>query len=448
MSSHGRPIVTSPPLKHALTGLAGASVETYDFTIYATAAALVFPSEFFPAAMPTLLAQVASFSAFGVGFLTRPFGAALFGHLGDRIGRRRAFAIGLYVMGAVTLAIAMLPNYRTWGAFAPMTLVALRLIQGVAAGGQWGGSTLIATENAPASQRGFYGSIAQAAPCVAVILANLIFLAVSAVVSPVEFMVWGWRIPFALGIGAIGLGLYVRFRLRETDEFARLQQSVSDKSGSHGGPRSPVIQALARYPTTILKAGGTFIASNLAFYILITYVLAWGTSRAGLQMSRTGMLIAVVAAAPASATMFLAGSWSDRFGRRPVMIAGLLALTVWSFVLFPLIETRSWLLITVGIAVANAITYSIYGPMAAFFTELFDTRMRYSAVSLAYQIGILAGGASAPIIATALYAHFRSNVAAGAYMATACVISLTCLMALKQPEQAIYAQVAPEAHMP
>ncbi len=442
-----RPAEASP-LKHALIGLVGGSVENYDFTVYATAAALVFPTEFFPAAMPPLLAQVASFSAFGVGFLTRPFGAALFGHLGDRIGRRRAFAIGLYLMGAATLAIAMLPNYRIWGAFAPLTLVALRLIQGVAAGGQWGGSTLIATENAPAAQRGLYGSIAQAAPCVAVILANLIFLAVSAAVSPVEFMVWGWRIPFVLGIAAIGLGLYARFRLPETDEFSRLQRSVRDTSGADGSVHSPVIQALTSCPTTILKAGGTFIASNLAFYVLITYVLAWGTSRVGLQLSRTGMLTTMLLAAPASATMLLAGSWSDRFGRRPVMVVGLLALTVWSFVLFPLIETRSWLYITVAIAVANAIMYAIYGPMAAFFTELFDTRVRYSALSLAYQIGLLAGGASAPIIATALYARFRNSVAVAAYMGAACLLSLICLMALKQPEHTIYAQAASEARMP
>jgi MFS family permease len=434
--------VEASPLKQALMGLAGGSVENYDFTVYATAAALVFPSQFFPTSMPPLLAQIASFSAFGVGFLTRPLGAALFGHLGDRIGRRRAFAVGLYLMGTATLAIAILPNYRTWGVFAPLILVALRLIQGVAAGGQWGGSTLIATENAPARQRGFYGSIAQAAPCLAVILANLMFLAVGAAVSPVEFLAWGWRIPFALGIGAIGIGLYVRFRLPETSEFSRLQQSVKETIGATDGERSPVVQALVLCPTTILKAGGTFIASNLTFYILITYVLAWGTSGAGLQLGRTAMLSAVLLATPASATMFWAGSLSDRFGRRPVMIVGLLALTIWSFVLFPLMETKSLPYITVAIAVANAFTYVIYGPMAALFTELFDTRVRYSAVSLAYQIGILAGGASAPIIATALYAHFRSSVAVAVYMSIACVLSLVCLMALKAPEPAVRAQVA------
>ncbi len=404
-------------LKPALTGLAAASIEWYDFFIYATAAALVFPNVFFAAQLPPFVALVASYSTFAVGFVARPVGALLFGHLGDKLGRKTALAAALVLMGTATTLVGLLPSYATAGALAPLCLVALRLLQGLAVGGQWGGAILLATENAPKSRRGLYGSIAQAGVPVGVVLANLAFLAVNGATSAESFMSYGWRIPFLLSVLLIGLGLYIHFRVDDTPAFRQLRQSRT----------SPLIEALRRHPRLILLAAGAYISTNLSFYIFITYVVSYGTSSAGLHLPRGTLLSAVlIANAVSMPVLFLAGRLSDRCGRRLIFMTGVSLAALWAFAFFPLVETRSWPWITLAILVGLSLNSVCYGPMAAMFTELFSTGIRCSGISLSYQLGAIVGGGLAPIIATALFARYHSNLWVSFYMAGACGISLLC----------------------
>ena len=430
-------------LKLALTGLAGASIEWYDFLLYATAAALVFPTVFFPATLSPFVALIASFSTFAVGFIARPVGAVLFGHMGDRVGRKAAFAVALTMMGAATTLIGLLPSYPTAGMFSPLALVLLRFTQGLAVGGQWGGATLLATESAPNSRRGLYGSIAQAGVFVGVILANLALLAANGAMSPEAFMAYGWRIPFLLSVALIGLGIFVHFRVEDTAAFRQLQQSkplpANPPAGSSfpdapvrttnpmRGHPSPVLEALRLYPKPILVAAGAYVSNNLGFYVVITYVVAYGTSAAGLHLARSTMLAAVlIAQIAAIPVLLLAGTLSDRYGRRRIFMTGVALTGVWAFILFPLIETRSFLWITMAISVGECWGCMTYGPLAAMFAELFSTRVRYSACSLAYQIAAIVGGGLAPIIATGLYAKYNSNISISVYIASACALSLVC----------------------
>jgi MFS family permease len=423
-------------LKHALTGLAGASIEWYDFLLFATAAALVFPTVFFPATLSPFVALIASFSTFAVGFISRPVGAVLFGHMGDRMGRKTAFAAALILMGTATTLIGFIPPYRTAGAVAPLALTLLRLAQGLAVGGQWGGAILLATESVSKSRRGLYGSIAQAGLSVGIVLANLALLLANGAVSPAAFMAYGWRIPFLLSIVLVGLGLFIHFKVEDTVAFRRARQASGPDATPVRLSAPPLLLAFRLYPRSILLAAGANVGGMLAFYILITYVIAYGASAAGLQLPRSTMLAALLIAQAAflPCTIF-AGTLSDRVGRRKMFMTGLALLGFWGFVLFPMIETRSLPWITAAISVGLCFVALSYGPMAAMVAELFDTRVRYCAVSLTYQLSAIIGGGLAPIIATGLYARYHSNTAISIYMGGACVFSLICVSGLKMTHE-------------
>lgn len=416
------------PLKYALIGLAGTCIEWYDFLLYGTAAALVFPTVFFPATLSPFIALMASFSTLAVGFFARPAGAVLCGHIGDSVGRKAAFALSLVAMGAATTLIGVLPSYRTAGMWSPLALVLLRLIQGLALGGQWGGATLLATEAAPKSKRGLYGSIAQAGVPVGVLLANAAFLIADHAVSPASFNAYGWRIPFLFSIVLVGLGLFVHFRLEDTAAFRE-----APRLGRPQGFRSPVFEALRLQFRAIFLAAGAYIWALLSFYILITYVVAYGTSAAGLQLPRAKLLSAVLLGQAMSfVPLFMAGMLSDRYGRRGIFMTGPALMCVWAFAIFPLIETRSLLGITLAIGVGLCIVCVSYGPLAAMFAELFPTQVRYSAVSLAYQISSIIGGGFGPIIASAIHERYRSNFAISLFIAAACAVSLVCASRLRE----------------
>jgi MFS family permease len=449
--NHGRGRETAA-LTHALTGLAGASIEWYDFLLYATAAALVFPTLFFSATLSPFVALIASFSTFAVGFVARPVGAVLFGHIGDRVGRKAAFAAALIMMGTATTLIGFLPSFRTAGALAPLALTLLRLMQGLAVGGQWGGAILLATESVSKSKRGLYGSIAQAGLPVGVVLANLAVLIANGAMSPAAFMAYGWRIPFLFSIVLVGLGLFIHFRVADTIAFRKLRTTNPlpiDTSGVSSTPdvtadattpmrraASPLRQCFRSYPRLILLAAGANVGAMLAFYILITYVIAYGTSAAGLQLPRSTMLTALLMAqAVFLPGIIFAGMLSDRFGRRRMFMTGVALGGAWGFILFPMVDTHSLLWITAAISIGLFFVALSYGPMAAMFAELFDTSVRYCAVSLAYQISAIVGGALAPIIATGLYARYHSNIAISVYMAGASALSLVCAGMLRKTRE-------------
>ncbi len=389
----------------AMTSLAGTSIEWYDFFLYGTAAAVIFPKAFFPQDLPPMVLLIISFSTFAVGFIARPLGGVVFGHFGDQVGRKRTLVIALMIMGVATTLIGLLPTYQSIGIAAPLGLVFLRFIQGLAIGGQWGGAMLLVTESAPDHQRGWYGAYAQAGAAVGVILANLAFLSVSASMSDAAFMDWGWRLPFIASVVLIGISLYVQLRMEDTEAFKALQAAQQASTGSRAEvPRSPVLEAIRRYPRRIMLAAGAFLSVQVTFYILIAFVIAYGLNSPSVDLTRDEMLMSVLIAAGVMVpAVFYFSGLSDRLGRKQVYRWGAILTGAWGFALFPLIDTGSPALITLAVTMGMVFLSMQYGPQAAYFTELFSTEVRYSGASLGYQIGAILGGALAPTIAVLLW---------------------------------------------
>ena len=418
--------------KVALTSLAGTSIEWYDFFLYGTAAAVVFPKAFFPQDLPAMVLLIISFSTFAVGFIARPVGGLIFGHFGDRIGRKHTLVVALMMMGTATTLIGLLPTYATIGVAAPLLLVLLRFIQGLAIGGQWGGAMLLVTESAPADKRGWYGAYAQAGAPVGVILANLAFIGVSMYMSDEAFMAWGWRLPFIASIALIMVSLYVQLRLEDTEAFKALQATRASGDQAVQITRSPVIEALRRYPRRIGLAAGAFLSVQVTFYILIAFAVAYGLNSPTVDLTRDQMLTAVlIASAVMVPTQFYFSGLSDRVGRKKIYRAGALLTGLWGFALFPMIDTGSLLLITMGITLGLVFVGMQYGPQAAYFTELFSTEVRYSGASLGYQIGAILGGALAPTIAVLLWNEL-GIMFVSVYILIAALLTLGSLWALEE----------------
>jgi MFS family permease len=448
--------VAAPPAKInvakvALTSLAASSIEWYDFFIYGTAAALVFPKLFFAASLPPAVAQIAAFSTFAVGFIARPVGGIIFGHFGDLVGRKKALVTALLMMGCATTAVGLLPSYAQVGVIAPLLLILLRFIQGLAVGGQWGGAVLLAIENAPPKQRGLFGSFAQMGVPAGVVLANFIFLVLGKTVAPDAFAVWGWRIPFLLSILLVLLGLYVQLKLEDTAEFQALQAleakqqaeaakalaaekgiSLDNAKGQlRAAKGSPILKVLAQHPKEILLAAGSVVAANGTFYIMITYAVAYST--ATLHVARPTILGAVMLGSLLSAPFLpLTAQLSDRIGRRAVFMTGAVMMGLWSLVFFKFLGAATFPMMLLAILGGSICNNFMYGCQAAMMTELFSTEFRYSGASLGYQIGAICGGGFAPIIATALFAQYKTPLAVGLYMATLCAISLISVFLLAE----------------
>ena len=416
----------------AMTSLAGTSIEWYDFFLYATAAAVIFPQAFFPQEDPTT-ALLISFSSLAVGFLARPLGGIVFGHFGDRIGRKRTLVVALMMMGVTTTLIGFLPTYASIGIAAPLLLVALRFVQGLAIGGQWGGAMLLVTESAPAERRGWYGAYAQAGAPIGVVLANLAFIGVSTSMSDEAFMEWGWRLPFIASIVLIGISMYIQLKIEDTDAFKSLSeaQKAADKPAAVV-ERSPVIEAIRKYPKRIMLAAGAFLSVQVTFYILIAFVISYGMQSPSLMLSKNLMLTAVlIAAAIMVPTQFYFSGLSDRLGRKQVYRWGAILTGLWGFALFPLIDTGDTMLICLAIIMGLVFLGMQYGPQAAYFTELFTTEVRYSGASLGYQIGAIIGGALAPTIAVLLWDSFGIFYVS-VYIAIAAVLTLLSLSQLEE----------------
>ena len=422
--------------KVALTALAGTSIEWYDFFLYATAAALVFPSVFFPESDPTM-GLILSFGTFAFGFVARPIGGILFGHFGDRIGRKKTLVTALMLMGVASTLIGLMPTYATIGIAAPILLTILRFVQGLAIGGQWGGAMLLVTESAPSDQRGYYGAYAQAGAPVGVILANLAFILISSLVSEDFFQAWGWRIPFISSVILIGISMYVQLHVEDTGAFKelealRVKKLAADDSGKTPARRSPVLEAITKYPKRITLAAGAFLSVQVNFYILISFILAYGSDPTGGGMSRDTVLIAVlIASALMVVVQFWASAYSDRHGRKGIFILGAALTGISAFALFPLVSTGSFWLSVLGISAGLCFVGMMYGPQAAFFTELFSTEVRYSGASLGYQLGAIVGGAFAPVIATFLWAEY-SVFWVAAYMAFASILTIISVAFLSE----------------
>ena len=426
--------VSSNMRKVALTALAGTSIEWYDFFLYGAAAALIFPTAFF-GEVPATTALILSLLTFAAGFIARPIGGIIFGHFGDKIGRKKTLISALMLMGVSSTLIGLLPTYAMIGALAPILLTILRFAQGLAIGGQWGGAMLLVTESAPSNQRGYYGAFAQAGAPIGVILANLALIITSALVSDEFFNTWGWRIPFLASAVLILVSMYIQLNLEDTKAFKELavhrnEQANDEKTAIQ---KSPIVEAVRKYPKRIMLAAGAFINIQVTFYILIAFLLAYGVQSAG--MARDDMLTSVLIASAVMVPMqFLFSSYSDRNGRRGIFMLGAVLSGLWAFAIFPLVDTGSFWLITLAVSGGMVFLAMMYGPQAAFFTELFSTEVRYSGATLGYQFGAIIGGAFAPTIAVKLWTEF-DIFWVSVYMSFSALLTLLSVMALTETFQ-------------
>ncbi len=416
--------------KVALTALAGTSIEWYDFFLYGAAAALIFPTAFFGEATPST-ALILSLLTFAAGFIARPIGGIIFGHYGDRIGRKKTLVIALILMGVSSTLIGLLPTYAMIGVTAPILLTSLRFVQGLAIGGQWGGAMLLVTESAPSDKRGYYGAFAQAGAPIGVILANLAFIITSSLVSEESFYSWGWRIPFLASAILIGISMYIQLNLEDTKAFQELQQKrqINDIKENQI-KQSPILEAIRKYPNRIALAAGAFLSIQVTFYILIAFLLAYGVSSA--EISRDAMLAAVlIASAIMVPSQFMFSSISDSYGRKGIFMAGAILTGLWAYAIFPLVDTGNFYLIVLAITFGLIFVGMMYGPQAAFFTELFTTEVRYSGATLGYQFGAILGGAFAPTIAAFLWNNF-GIFWVSVYISFASLLTLLSVMALTE----------------
>ena len=386
----------------ALASLIGTTIEWYDFFLYGTAAALVFNRLYFPTFDP-LAGTLAAFGTYTVGFIARPIGGIVIGHYGDRIGRKSMLILTLTIMGVATFGIGLLPTYASIGPWAAVALVVLRLAQGFGVGGEWGGAVLMAVEHAPPGKRGFYGSWPQIGVPAGLLLSTAVF-AQFARLPEEQFLSWGWRVPFLVSIVLVGVGLVIRVRILETPAFERIREMRTEA-------RRPIVEVLRTHPKEVLLAMGARFAENGAFYIYTVFVLVYGTQKVGIarQTMLNGILIA---AGCALAAIPLCGALSDRLGRRPVYLFGACATALFAYPLFWLLDTGSTPLVWLALVVALVFGHSpMYGPQAAFLSELFGTRVRYSGASLGSQLSSVIAGGLSPFIATALLPYGRGALA-------------------------------------
>ncbi len=400
VSIHADPGVT-PMRRVAAACLVGSAIEFYDFLIYGIAAALVFPTVFFPGLSPAL-ATVASMGTFATAFLSRPLGAAVFGHFGDRLGRKKTLVATLLIMAVSTVGVGLVPTPAAIGGAAPLILIALRVLQGFAVGGEWAGSALLSAEYAPAGRRGRYGMFTPLGGGVALVLTSLVFLGVNATIGErsAAFLQWGWRVPFLISAALIAVALYVRLNIGETPVFAgeKARAPVTE---------APIKEVLRREFRTIVLAGGSVVSGFGFVYMASTYLARYAQSELG--HSRTLILVVGVLGGLASiALVAVSASLSDRVGRRRMMLAGRAASLPWSLVVIPLMDTGSPVLFAVAIVGMYAVGAIAAGPTASFVPELFATRYRYTGTALSSNLAGILGGALPPLIAGTLLASFGS----------------------------------------
>ena len=376
----------------AFASFIGTAIEYYDYFLYGTAAALVFNQLFFPQFAP-LTGTLAAFATFAVGFFARPVGGMVFGHFGDRIGRKSMLVITLLIMGGATFLIGLLPTFDAVGILAVILLVLLRFLQGFAMGGEWGGAILMAVEHAPDESRNFYASWPQLGAPAGLILSTIVFTAFSSLPED-QFLAWGWRVPFLLSIILIGVGLFIRLRIVESPAFQRVKELRAEV-------RVPLLEVLKKYPVAALLSIGVVLVNIGGYYLVVTFTLAYATEQLGVPRNATliGLLLAGVADI---AGIILLSRTADRIGRRPIALASTVFLTLFAFPFFWLVDTGSVVLLWVATSLWTFSAGALYGITGTLISELFEARVRYSGISLGYQMAAVFGGALAPLIATAL----------------------------------------------
>ena len=405
--------------------MAGTTVEWYDFFLYGVAAATVFPAVFFPSSDPAT-GTLAALATFAIGFVARPVGGIVFGHYGDRVGRKKLLVVSLLMMGAATFAIGLLPGYATIGVLAPILLVVLRLIQGFALGGEWGGAVLIVSEHGDPARRGFWASWPQAGVPVGQLLANGLLFLLSALQDAEDFAAWGWRVPFLLSAVLVLIGLYVRLAVEESPVFKAAQEQSAAQAASGAKQAMPIVEVFRRYFREILTAMGARFAENVSYYIFTIVITAYAKERLGMPSS-TVLGAVLIGAAVHLVTIPIWGALSDRFGRRPLYLLGAAGVGVWSFAFIALVDTRSFPLLALAVVGGLLFHGAMYGPQAAFLSELFGTKVRYSGVSIGYQLASIAAGGLAPLLALAFVRWFDTGYAVSVYVAVCSVLTIVAV---------------------
>ncbi|WP_107656375.1 MFS transporter [Nocardia suismassiliense] len=383
--------------------VAGTTIEFYDFFLYGLAAALVFNKVFFPAGDP-LVGVLLAMGTYAVGFLARPLGGVLFGHLGDRVGRRRTLSITLMLMGAATVAIGLLPSYATIGVAAPMLLVLLRLVQGLALGGEWGGAVLLVAEHGSAAHRGFWSSWPQTGGPLGNLLATGVLAALGLGVSNAEFEAWGWRIPFLLSIVLVAVGLWLRHAVEESPIFVAAQRRGATRQG-----HAPLRVVVGRYRKQVLMAALADVGEKATYYTFSIFLLAYLTQVVHVPKS-TALTAITIASVFQATAIVLGGALGDRFGRRVTSVLLAVLVAVWALSALPMVDSGSAVRITVVITVGLTLHGLLTGAQAPFFAELFPSEVRYTGASLGYQLATIVGGSLIPLIGLALLQRFPSTV--------------------------------------
>jgi MFS family permease len=407
--------------------MAGTVVEWYEFFLYGTAATLVFNKVFFAQAGSDLDAILAAFVTYAVGFFARPIGGIVFGHFGDKYGRKKLLQFSILLVGAVTFLMGCLPTFGQIGYWAPALLVVLRFLQGFAVGGEWGGAVLLVAEHSPNRSRAFWASWPQAAVPVGNMLATVVLLVLTATLSEASFLSWGWRIAFWLSAVVVLVGYYIRTKVSDAPIFLEAQQEIERvKAVSYG-----VVEVLKRYPRGVLTAMGLRFAENIMYYLVVIVSITYLKQQVGADTSPI-LLWLLVAHAVHFLVIPQVGRLADRFGRRPVYIVGAIGAGTWGFFAFPMMDTGNYLVIMAAIIIGLVIHALMYAPQPAIMAEMFPTRMRYSGVSLGYQVTSIVAGSLAPIIAVKLLEIYDSWVPIAIYLAAASVVTLIAVLVMRE----------------
>ena len=417
-------------VKVVFASLVGTAVEWYDFFLYGSAAALVFGTLFFPNANP-VNATLLAFGTYAVGFVARPLGGVVFGHFGDRVGRKKMLVVSLMLMGVATFAIGLLPTYATIGIAAPILLLVCRLAQGFAVGGEWGGAVLMAAEHGDEARRGFWSSWPQAGVPLGNLLATGVLFLLAAVQSDADFEAWGWRIPFLLSAVLVLIGLYVRLQLEESPVFQEARAEIAEKktAASH----MPLLEVVKTYPKEVFIAMGMRMAENISYYIFTIISLTYAKDFVGIGTDLILQMLLIGAAIQ----FFLIpaiGALSDRVGRRPLYLVGAVGVAIWSFFFFGLVSSESSGKVLLAVVVGLLFHSLMYAPQAAFFSELFGTSVRYTGASVGYQLASIFAGALAPIIAVKLLStgNGDNTMAVALYVTAASVLTVVAVLFAKE----------------
>ncbi|MBO9379722.1 MFS transporter [Sphingomonas histidinilytica] len=406
--------------------MAGTVVEWYEFFLYGTAATLVFGKLFFPPTGNELDGIIAAFGTYAVGFIARPLGGIVFGHVGDRIGRKSLLQFSLVLIGTSTFLMGCLPTFATIGYWAPLLLVLLRFVQGFALGGEWGGAVLLVTEHSPNRSRGFWGSFPQAGIPMGNLLATIVLLLLSATLSEGEFLAWGWRVGFWLSVIIVGVGYYIRTKVSDSPIFEAAKAEAEQRADAGYG----VAEVFRHYPRGVFTAMGLRVAENILYYMVVTFSI---TYLAHIGVDTTEILALLFCAHLLHIVLIPSiGRLTDRIGRKPVYIAGAALTIAWPFVAFPLFDTGAAPIILAGIMIGMAVHALMYAPQPAILTEMFPTRMRYSGVSLGYQVTAIFAGSWAPLIGAALLRAYDSWQPIALYVAGAGAISLVSALVMTE----------------